>query len=180
MPLQDGFGLKHVDGGHTGPAPIERCQQGIRLQNLGARCVDQQRCGLHAGEVFQRDAAGALFSESQMQAQHIRHLEQRLTAGGELVAVGRGLCLGGLAAPDDHAHSEGSAIGRDQFADAAVAPDAQHFATQHHAQAKVGGHRCRLQPGLLPCTVFEAGHVLRNPAHGRHDQRPGQFGGGDR
>ncbi len=49
-------------------------------------------------------------------------------------------------------------------------------AFQHHADAEVGRHRCGLQPRLLPRAVLEVADVLRQPAHRRHDQRPGQLG----
>ena len=51
---------------------------------------------------------------------------------------------------------------------------------QHHAEAEVGRHRRRLQPRLLPGAVLEGADVLRQPAHRRHDQRPGQLGRRDR
>ena len=84
------------------------------------------------------------------------------------------------AAPDQNLHTKGLAVAGHQLADAAVAPDAQGLAMQHHAKPEVGGHGGRLQPGLLPGTVLEAGHVLRNAPHRGHHQCPGQLGGRDR
>ena len=51
---------------------------------------------------------------------------------------------------------------------------------QHHAEAEVRRHRGRLQARLLPGAVLEVADVLRQPAHRRHDQRPGQLGRRDR
>src|SRR5450830_389740 len=36
MSLQDGLAFEHVHGGHAGAAPVQRCDQGIGLQQFGA------------------------------------------------------------------------------------------------------------------------------------------------
>ena len=83
-----------------------------------------------------------------------------------------------VASPDLHMHAESFAEASHQLADFAVAPDAQSFAFEHCAHAKVDRHRAGLESRLLPCTVFEAADVLRQPSGGRHDQGPGEFSRG--
>ena len=66
-------------------------------------------------------------------------------------------------------------IARQNFADLAVAPDAQCFAIEHSAKPKVGGHRRGFKTRLLPCAMLEVGNVVRNTPCRGHDQSPCQF-----
>jgi phosphoglycerate dehydrogenase-like enzyme len=81
-----------------------------------------------------------------------------------------------FAAPHLHLHAEGTAIAGHQLADAAVTPDAQGLAPQHHADAKVGRHGGSLQSALLPGAVLEVADVLGQTPHRGHDQGPSQLG----
>mgnify|MGYP001559297785 CR=1 FL=1 len=113
-----------------------------------------------------------------MQGQHVGLFKQLRAALGHGVAICVRAGLRVLAAPDQHMHAKGAPVRCHEFADAAIAPDAQGLAVQHHAQSEVHRHGGGLEAGLLPGAVLEAGHVLRDAAHRGHDQRPGQFGRG--
>mmetsp|Transcript_39182 Transcript_39182/g.92014 ORF Transcript_39182/g.92014 Transcript_39182/m.92014 type:complete len:288 (+) Transcript_39182:1322-2185(+) len=180
MALQDGFGLEHVDRGHARPAAVQCRDQSALGHQLGARGVHEQCRRLHLGQILGRDDAARCVAKAQMHGQHISRCKEGLTARGGLVAVGLGPQPRRLAAPDLHGHAEGAAIAGDELADLAVAPDSQRLATQQHADAEIGRHGCRLQPRLLPGAMLEVADVLRQPAHGCHDQRPGQLGRRDR
>ena len=95
-------------------------------------------------------------------------------------AVVGGFFARSLAAPDHHLHAERLAVAGHQLADLAVSPDAQRAPAQHDAQAEVRRHRCGFHSRLLPAAVLERADVLGQPAHGRHDQRPGELGRRDR
>ena len=53
MALKDGFALEYIDSGHAGAAPVQGGNQGIGLNQLGTRSVDQQGGGLHARQIFE-------------------------------------------------------------------------------------------------------------------------------
>ncbi len=179
MALQDGLALEHVHRGHAGAPAVQRGDQRVRLDQFRARGVHQQGVGLHGGEVLQAHDAARLVVEPQVQRHHVALREEFLARGRHLQAVAQRLGARGFAAPHAHVHAEGAAIARHDLADAPVAPDAQRLAAQHRADAEIGRHGGRAQARLLPGAVLEVGDVLRQAPHGRHDQRPGQFGRGD-
>ena len=113
-----------------------------------------------------------------MQCQHVRLGEKLSLVGGDLKTVGQRLIFGSVPSPDQHPHAKSTAVTGNDFSDFSVAPDAQGFALEHRAQAKVDRHGAVFQARLLPGAVLEVRDVLGNAAHGRHDQGPGQFGGG--
>ena len=175
MALQNGLALEHVHSGHAGAAPVQRGDQCIGLHQLGTRGVHEQRGGLHARQVLERDDAARFVVQAQVHRDHVALREEFFARGGSLVAIGQGLGARCLAAPDAHVHAEGPAIAGHELADAAIAPDTQRLAAQHRAQPEVGGHGGRLQSRLLPSAVLEVGDVLRQSARGRHHQGPGQL-----
>src|SRR5665213_1758236 len=86
----------------------------------------------------------------------------------------------GIAAPDEHVHTERDTESGDDPADLAVTPNSQSLAVKHFAQAMVGRRVRAFQGALLPHAVFQIGDTLWDTPHRGHDQRPGQFGGRDR
>ena len=97
--------------------------------------------------------------------------------GGHLEAVGPRLGASCLAAPDHAPACRRPGRSRaTSWPMRAVAPDAERLALEHRAQAEVRRHRGRLEARLLPGAVLEVADVLRQAAHRRHDQRPGQLG----
>src|SRR5674476_1550200 len=55
--LQNGFGLEDVDCRHAGPSPVEGADQGVGLNQFGARGVHQQGAGFHACQIIEPDNA---------------------------------------------------------------------------------------------------------------------------
>ena len=139
-----------------------------------------QRRRLHARQRVELDDAARLLGQAQVQRQHVGGLEQRVAALGRVVAFGDRAGAARLAAPDDDAHAERLAVAGDELADLAEAPDAERPALERDADAEVGRHARRLQARLLPRAVLERADVVRQAAHRRHDQRPGELGRRDR
>ena len=176
MTLQNRFGFEYIDCRHTRASPIECTDQGFGFNQFGARGVDQQCRCLHAREIVQANQAAGLIDQSKMQGEHVALREKIVAAGGRCKPVEyRFFARRGLP-PDDNVHAKRLAVLRHQLADLSVAPDAQRLSFEDDAQTEICRHRASLESGLLPRAVLEVAYVLRQAAHGCHDERPGQLG----
>ena len=141
MALQGGLSFEHVHGGHAGAAPVQAGDEGVGLDQLGPGGVDQQGRGLHARQVFQGHDAPGVVRQPQLQGDDVALLEELGPAGRGLVSVAERPCAGSLAAPDADIHTKSATVTSQDLPDLAVAPDAERFAPQHVAEAKIGRHR---------------------------------------
>ena len=63
--------LEDIDRGRAGTAGLERLDQGAGLDQLGPAGVDEERTGLHAGQIRPGDAGAGLRRQPQMNREHI-------------------------------------------------------------------------------------------------------------
>ena len=112
-----------------------------------------------------------------MQAKDIAVLEKLRFAGSYFKAICPGPFTRCFAPPDHDTHTKSAAITGHDLPDFSVAPQAKGFALEHRAKPEVCRHGRGFEPGLLPGTVFEVCYVVRNAAHGSHDESPRKFGG---
>ena len=140
-----------------------RCDQRARLDQRRAAGVDEQRGRLHAREVGRRDDAARRIDQPHVQRDDVALGEERLLAGGDGEAVLLGARARRLARPHHDRHAERLGVVGDRAGDAPVAVEAERAAAQGVADAD------------LPPAGLERGHLLRDLAHGREDQAPGQL-----
>ena len=81
--VDDRLLLIDVDRGKTRPAVAQRVQQRAWRDQLGARCVHDQRGRLHAGEIGRADDAVRFAMQANMQGEHVGALEQLVLAPRE-------------------------------------------------------------------------------------------------
>ncbi len=110
-----------------------------------------------------------------MQTEDISGLEKLITGLGHRQAIADGPVARGFAAPNHDGHAKGLAIACDQFADFAVAPNAQNSAFKHMSDPEIGRHGRGSEPRLLPGPVLERCDILGQATTGRHDQAPGEL-----
>ena len=111
---EDRLLLVDVDRREAGPPGAQRRYERAGLDQLGPAGVDEERVGLHAGEVGRRDDAARLRAQPQVEGEHVGPLAELALAGGRGVAVGPGAGERALPSPDQHVHPERPPVARHQ------------------------------------------------------------------
>src|SRR5712692_7106216 len=155
--------LVDVDRGHAGASGAQRSDQRAGRDQAGPARVHQQRGRLHALEVGRGDDAARGVDQAHVQGDDVAFLEERGLAARGQVTVGAGALERRRARPYRDLHSERLAVAGNDAADPAIAEDAEGLAPQRCAHAD------------LPAAGLERGHLLRDLAHRRQHQAPGQF-----
>ncbi|EPD60421.1 hypothetical protein HMPREF1211_05170 [Streptomyces sp. HGB0020] len=161
-----GLGVEHVDARAGDTALVQGGEQGVLVDDRGARGVDQVGGGLEEREFGGAEQAAGAVAEDQVDRDEVAARQQLLLGGRELDAHLVGVLLGEVVAPGADVHAEGEAHVGDPAADLAEAEQAEPAAVQIRA------HR------LLPGPAGAQGVVLLDDAAGQaQEQGPGQFDG---
>ncbi len=146
----------------------QRLDQGLFIDDRAAGRVDQDGVRLHPGQLGRPDQVPCLLRQGHVKRQHVRCGQQGRQIH-RLHLVGRFVFWLAGSAVVGNRHAEGLCPGGDGSADPAHADDPQLLAGQ------VGpDHQAKGGAELFLRSDQPVG--FRDPARGRQQQRPGQFG----